>query len=383
MLDSLRVQLAGYPGARIELKEFENGPPVAAPIELRVVGPDLDTLRGLAARVEALLVETPGTLYVQNPVRLQRTDLHVAVDRSKAGMFGIPTVDIDRTVRMGIAGITAGRFRDGTGAGEEYDISVRLAHEGRPRADALDRVHVASLTGEQVPLWQVADLRFAASTPSIERMDRERSVTVTSFVATGYNTDRVTRDALTRLDEVVLPPGYRVVAAGELESRADSFGGIGNAVIVAIFLIVGILVLEFGTFKSTLIVVSVIPLGFVGGVAALLLAGYTLSFTALIGFVALIGIEIKASILLVDFTNQLRLEGVAVDEAIQRAGEVRFVPIVLTTMTAIGGLLPLALEGSSLYSPLAWVIIGGLTSSTLLARLVTPVMYKLLLPSVA
>jgi multidrug efflux pump subunit AcrB len=128
------------------------------------------------------------------------------------------------------------------------------------------------------------------------------------------------------------------------------------------------------------VVASVIPLGVVGGILALLATGYTLSFTAMIGFVALVGIEIKTSILLVDFTDQLRREGATLDDAIQRAGEIRFVPIVLTTMTAIGGLLPLAVQGSGLYSPLAWVIIGGLLSSTLIARLVTPVLYKLLAP---
>lgn len=110
--------------------------------------------------------------------------------------------------------------------------------------------------------------------------------------------------------------------------------------------------------------------------------GYTLSFAAAIGFVALIGIEIKNSILLVDFTNQLRQQGSTLDEAILRAGEIRFLPVLLTTLTAIGGLLPIALGNSNLYSPLAWVIIGGLITSTLLARLVTPVMYKLLTPEI-
>jgi multidrug efflux pump subunit AcrB len=185
------------------------------------------------------------------------------------------------------------------------------------------------------------------------------------------------------LEGVEFPEGYRWEPAGEFESRQESFGGVGNAVIVAVFMVLAILVLEFRTFRSTLIVASVIPLGFVGGIAALWLTGNTLSFTAVIGFVALIGIEIKTSILLVDFTNQLREEGVPLVDAIQQAGEVRFVPIVLTTLTAIGGLLPLAIEGSSLYSPLAWVIIGGLVSSTILARLVTPVMYKLLAPEIA
>jgi multidrug efflux pump subunit AcrB len=185
---------------------------------------------------------------------------------------------------------------------------------------------------------------------------------------------------LKKLEGLKLPPGYRLVPAGEIESRQESFGGIGGAIIVAVFGILAILVLEFRTFKSTLVVASVIPLGIVGGITALWLTGYTLSFAAMIGFVALIGIEIKTSILLVDFTDELRRQGYNLDDAIQRAGEVRFVPIVLTSATAIGGLLPLALEGSSLYSPLAWVIIGGLVSSTLIARLVTPVMYRLLAP---
>jgi multidrug efflux pump subunit AcrB len=190
----------------------------------------------------------------------------------------------------------------------------------------------------------------------------------------------VTKAALAELESLKLPAGYRLQAAGEIESRQSSFGGIGSAVVIATFMILAILVLEFRTFRSTLIVASVIPLGVVGGIVALWLTGNTLSFTAMIGFVALVGIEIKTSILLVDFTNQLRAQGVPLGEAIRRAGEVRFLPIVLTTMTAIGGLLPLALQGSSLYSPLAWVIIGGLVSSTLLARLVTPVMYTLLAP---
>ena len=139
---------------------------------------------------------------------------------------------------------------------------------------------------------------------------------------------------------------------------------------------------EFGSFKATLIVLTVVPLGVAGGLLMLMLTGNDISFIASIGFVALIGIEIKNSILLVDFTNQLRSQGVPLGEAIEQAGEVRFLPILLTSATAIGGLLPLALQNSSLYSPMAWVIIGGLISSTLLARLVTPVVYQLMPPAV-
>jgi multidrug efflux pump subunit AcrB len=172
------------------------------------------------------------------------------------------------------------------------------------------------------------------------------------------------------------------MAAGQAEAQKESFGGLLPAVLVSFFGIVAVLVLEFGSFRSTLIVTAVIPLGMTGAFLALLVSGYTISFTAVIGVIALIGIEIKNSILLVDSANQLRGEGVPLHQAVARAGEIRFLPILLTSATAIGGLLPLALQGSALYSPLAIVIIGGLISSTLLARLVTPVMYLMLAPAI-
>ncbi|MGH7578336.1 MAG: efflux RND transporter permease subunit [Longimicrobiales bacterium] len=380
MLDTLRAELAAFPAARIELHEFENGPPIDAPIAMRVLGSDLDTLRSIAAAVEEVMRATPGTQYVNNPVRLQRTDLRVQIDRGKAGLLDVPTLEIDRALRLGLAGVQAGVLRESTG--DARDIVVRLAGHSRPTPASLDHIHVPSASGRLTPLRQVADVKFEGGVAEIRRIDRERAVTLTSFVQSGHNTDRVTRDVLASLDTVALPSGYRIAAAGEIESRQESFGGIGSAIIVAMFLILGILVLEFGTFRSTLIVASVIPLGVMGGVLALFLTRNTLSFTAMIGFVALTGIEIKTSILLVDFTNQLRARGVGLEEAIRRAGEVRFLPILLTALTAIGGLMPLALQGQALYAPLAWVIIGGLVSSTLLGRIVTPVLYKMLPPTV-
>jgi multidrug efflux pump subunit AcrB len=193
---------------------------------------------------------------------------------------------------------------------------------------------------------------------------------------------KLTQSVLERLGEVKLAAGYSLRAGGELEARQESFGGISTAVLVAMFGILAVLILEFGSFRSMLIVAGVIPLGVAGGLVGLLVTGYTLSFTATIGLVALIGIQIKNSILLVDFSNQLREQGVALEEAITRAAEMRILPILLTSATAIGGLLPLAVQGSGLYSPLAIVIIGGLLSSTLLGGLVTPVMYKLLPPPI-
>jgi len=244
----------------------------------------------------------------------------------------------------------------------------------------LDDVYLAG-AGGPVPLASVATLALEPSPARIYHFDKVRSTTVVADVREGFNTDKVTKAALARLGAEPFPPGVRIVPAGELESRNESFGGLGSAIIVAALGVLAILVLEFRTFRSTVIVASVIPLGIVGGMAALWLSGDTLSFTAMIGFVALMGIEVKNSILLVDFTNHLRREGRSLDEAIEEAGEKRFIPILLTTLTAVGGLLPLVLERSALYSPLALVILGGLISSTLLTRVVTPVLYKLLPPA--
>src|SRR5699024_1901442 len=151
----------------------------------------------------------------------------------------------------------------------------------------------------------------------------------------------------------------------QLQGREESFHGFTKIILVAAFLFIAVLLLQFGTFKSTFIVLSVIPLGIVGAVLALFITGHTLSFVATIGLVALAGIEVKNTILQVDFTNELTEQGMPLIEAIEKAGEARFLPIILTTMTAIGGLIPIALSSNPLISPLAIVMIGGLISSTL------------------
>lgn len=379
-IDGLRDTLNTYISARIYVYEFENGMPVDAPIALRLVGDDLDSIKTYSYKIENIIRDNEGTIYVKNPLNQSITEINVVVNNDKAGMFGVPAIEIDRTVRVGLAGIVASQYR--ASDGKEYSINVRLSGGNVNTLKSLDDMYLSSLTGAQIPLSQLAKIEFSSSPALIQHYNKERSITVSSSVRTGYNTDRVTKEILAKVNKLKLPDGFKLIPAGEIESRKQSFGGIGTAILVAIFGIFAVLILEFRTFKSTLIVLSVIPLGFIGGLIMLYFTGYSLSFAAAIGFVALIGIEIKNSILLVDFTNQLRQTGTPLDEAIIRAGEIRFLPVLLTTLTAIGGLLPIALGNSNLYSPLAWVIIGGLITSTLLARLVTPVMYKLIPPKV-
>lgn len=383
--ETLRGELA-YAGARIEVKEFENGPPLEAPLAIRLLGDDAERLREASAQVARVLASVEGTRDVDDPGRKQQLDLRVEVDHDKAALFGVMPHDVDRALRLAVGGVVAGRYR-APSSDEAEDLRVTLSRGGerslgggpRPEVGVLERLWVEGRTGA-VPLPQVAAMHLEPSPATLRHYLEERSVTVTAQVRPGYNTDRLAKEVQARLSSVQLPRGVRTQVAGELENRQESFGGLGTAILVAVFGVLAVLVLEFRTFKGTLIVASVVPLGVVGGLLALWLSGNTLSFTAVVGFIALMGIEVKNSILLVDFTNHLRERGVPLDQAIAQAGEVRFVPILLTTLTAIGGLVPLVLERSSLYSPLALVILGGLVSSTLLARLVTPVLYKLLPP---
>ena len=382
----LRQAFERFSGARIELKEFENGPPLDAPVAFRVLGSDPQKLIEAATMIEHEFARTPGATLVRNIARERRTDLRVAIDRDKAALSGVSPGDASRVVRLSLAGTIAASFRP-SDRDDEIDVRVILDHPsksplGKPSLDVFEHIYLPTSSGSPVALRQVAELSFEGTPSMLRHYNRERAAVVTAQVSPGFNTDKVTNEVGKRVFALTLPEGTRAVVAGEQESRAESLGGLGGAVIATIFGILAVLVLEFRTFKQTLIVASVIPFGIAGGLVALYLSGDTLSFTANIGFVALMGIEVKNSILLVDFTNQLRSEGMPIDEAIEKAGEVRFLPILLTTATALGGLVPLALERSPLYSPLALVLIGGLISSTLLARVVTPVLYKLLAPAV-
>jgi multidrug efflux pump subunit AcrB len=380
IIQTLQASFAKVVGAKVEVKNFEQGPPVTAPIEIRLVGENLDTLRSLAGKVEQLLKQTPGTIYVNNPVANLKTDIRVAIQKDKARQLGIATADIDQTVRLALAGLNLGSFTDPQG--NERSILLTTPKEDRATLETFEPIYIYNNQGKGIPLSQIADLQFESSTLTIDHYNKNRSVSVSSFVDANYLTDRVLGEAMTKLDQISLPEGYRLTLGGEYETKQESFAGFNTIIIITVFLFIAVLILLFRTFKSTIIVLSVIPLGMVGALIALWITGNSLSFVAIIGLIALAGIEVKTSILLVDFTNQLRKEGVDLDTAIQKSGEIRFLPIVLTTITAIGGLIPVALSTNPLISPLAIVLIGGLISSTILSRIVTPVLYKLLPPRV-
>ena len=382
LIEQLRAKWSSYLGAKVEVKDFEQGQPMISPVEVRVFGENLDTLRNLAGRVEQLLLKTEGTIYTNNPLKNLKSDIKVEINKEKALALGVPMINIDRTVRMALAGFEVGKFLNPKSNGDDYTILLTTKYSSNPNLDVFDNLFVNNVQGTSIPLAQLASLKLETSALSINHQNKIRTISVNSFVQKGYLNDQVIKDVETQMAKMNLPTGYHFEMGGEVESRSQSFGGFGSIILVTLFMFIAVLVLEFKTFKSTLIVLSVIPLGIVGAVLALMVTGNSLSFVATIGIVALAGIEVKNTILLVDFTNQLRAEGKELNAAIEEAGEVRFLPIILTSLTAIGGLLPIAMSSNPLISPLAIVMIGGLISSTLLSRIITPVVYKLMPPRI-
>jgi len=382
LIDSLRKVFILEPSASIQIRNFEQGPPVVAPIEVRLFGNDLDSLRKYSLILENTMKTVPGALYVNNPIHNLKSDIRVALDREKARTLGINNLDFDRTVRLAVSGLDLGTFPGPGNSKDNFHVLVTSPKLERGTLKNFQTLYIPTASNTNIPLNKVAKLELETAPVSINHINKNRYVSITAFVQKGFLTDRVIQEVIQRNKGIHLPAGYEIRMGGEVESRNNSFGGFGTIILVTVFLFITALVVEFGTFKSTLIVLSVLPLGIVGAVIALFISGNSLSFVAIIGIIALAGIEIKNSILLVDFTNQLRREGMNIKEAIRKAGEIRFLPIVLTSLTAIGGLIPIATSDNPLISPLATVIIGGLISSTLLSRVVTPVIYELLPPNI-
>ncbi len=380
LIDELRKKFYGYPGAKIEVKNFEQGPPVIAPVEIKIFGDNLDTLSNIALQMETLLKNTDGTMYVNNPINNNISDIKIKIDKTKAQMFGVSSSDIYRNVRMVVAGLNVGTVSDDNN--NDYDIIVTSPNSGNANMEVFNNLFINNYHGNVIPVRQIASLELETSPVTIRHFNKTRMASVTAFVKRGYLNDNVNKKVIAQLNRIKFPEGYTYTMGGEIETRGKSFSGFGTIILATVFLFLAVLILAFKTFKSTLIVLSVIPLGMIGAITALLITGNSLSFVAIIGLIALAGIEVKNSILLVDFTNQMREAGKPLEAAIREAGEIRFLPILLTTLTAIFGLLPIAISTNPLISPLAIVIIGGLISSTLLSRIVTPVMYKLLPPDI-
>ncbi|MEO6231841.1 MAG: efflux RND transporter permease subunit, partial [Ferruginibacter sp.] len=381
LIKILRLKFKDFPYAKIEIKDFEQGTPIEANIVVRVFGENQDTLRALSFKVEDILRKHPGTFYINNELNVNKSDVKIKIDKEKARTLGVLTSDIDKVIRMAVAGLNVGDYIDDRG--DARNVVITLPREKFSNLDALKNLYVNNIQGTPVQIDQVASIGFEMSPTAINHFNKSRFAKVTSLTKDNVLANDVLKDIVPELNKLKLPSGYYYKLSGEAESEGDALGGnFLSIILLSAFLFIGVLLLQFKTFKGIIIVLSIIPLGILGGVLLLLITGNPMSLVSIIGFIGLSGIQVKNSLLLVDFTNQLRAEGYSIDEAIKMAGETRFLPVVLTSITAICGLLPIALNPNPLVAPLAIVLIGGLISSTILSRIVTPVMYKLIPPTI-
>jgi len=372
-VQKMREALDSYPGARISVKELEQGPPYDAPIQIFVTGDDLDLLRELSAGMEDMIRAQPGAINIENQFVKTNTELYFDINKEKANMLGVPVIEIDKVIRTVVNGLDIGSFRDPEG--DEFDIVLKMKGVKEFAPADLDRVYVSSMSGRQIPIRQFVDLEMRQVPSSISRYDLGRTAEILAEVHPDYSLDDVMDPVLEQLEEYSMPAGFSYHIGGELEGRDDAFGGMNNAILIAIISIFAVLVLQFRSLRQPLLVFIAIPFAFTGMIWALLITGNTFSFTAFVGLTSLVGIVVNNSIILVDYINVLRRRGVELKEALMTAAETRLVPISLTALTTIAGLLPLTLQGGSMWAPMGWTIIGGLLVSTLLTQMIVPVSY--------
>jgi HAE1 family hydrophobic/amphiphilic exporter-1 len=340
-------------------------------VELR--GHDLEVAARLAERVAAVMATVPGIADVRVGREEGLEERTIEVDAARAADLGLTPPDIARTLETYVLGRVATRLRD---AGDEYDIRVMLREQDRARVDQLAGLPIVSARGV-VPVSAVAAVGARRGPASIEREGQERVLSIV-----GGLSDRplsaVVADLEDALAAIERPTGFTVEIAGEAREQADTFSGLGVGVALAILLVFAVMAVQFESLRDPLLVMSAVPFGFVGVIAALVATGTTFSLNAFLGCIVLVGIAVNNAIVLVDAANLIcRERGLDLATALIEAGRRRLRPILMTTSTTVLGVLPIALslgEGSEIQAPLARVVIGGLAVSTLITLFLLPVL---------
>ncbi|HYG59771.1 MAG TPA: efflux RND transporter permease subunit, partial [Symbiobacteriaceae bacterium] len=350
--------------------------PGGVPIEVLIKGDDLSVLTELAAQVAGEIRLVEGTRAVATSVDEGLPEVQIRVDRSRAAAYGLSPSHIAAAVQAAVKGQNVSQYRVG---GTEIDIRLQATEESRRDLNALSNLLVVSQTGQAVPLSDVASIRKGSGPTLVEREEQARVVKVTGQL---YNRDlgSVMDDVKLRVNALAMPPGYVVDYGGQNREMEDAFGGLIKALGFAVILVYLVMAAQFESFLHPFVIMFTVPLSFVGAILALVVTGRSLDISGMIGVILLVGIVVNNAIVLVDYINQQRRSGKGRDEAVRIAGPTRLRPVLMTTLTTLLGLFPLAMgltEGSELQAPMATVVIGGLGLSTLLTLVVIPVVYTL------
>ena len=347
-------------------------------VVLKIFGEDLTQLADYARQAGAVVGQVPGAedVYVEQVTGLPQ--IVVRLDRTRLARFGLGVEEVNRTVQTAFAGQTAGQVFEQE---RRYDLVLRLRGDLRRDIESVRQLFIATPSGQQVPLEQVATVALEEGPNQIQRDDTKRRVSV-AFNVRGRDVETVVREVQQRLSQRVrFAPGYYTTYGGQFENLQQATERLSVAVPVALGLIFVLLFFTFHSVKQALLIFTAIPLSAIGGVLALWLRGMPFSIPAGVGFIALFGVAVLNGIVLIGYFNQLKTEGVAdLYERIRKGTEVRLRPVLMTATVASLGFLPMALAtsaGAEVQRPLATVVIGGLVTATLLTLLVLPVLYAL------
>lgn len=373
LVNALRAEFDNWQQAKITVKEFTQGPVTDQPIAIRLISESLTDLERVAKDLADKMAETEGTINIDNPIGVANTELNLHIDYDKAGLSNIDINVLDNTLQSVLTGTYIGRFNDKNG--ENYPILVRNKN---PDINTLSDVYVTSLTGQQIPLIQVVKTELQKGQSDYFHYQKLRMAKISADAAKGYSVKMLTETFVQYIDQYNLPMGMYYTLGGEEESRQESFAGLTQIMLITAIGIFAVLVLQFKSFLQPLIIFSSIPFAMAGSIIGLYLAGLSFSMMAFIGLISLFGIVVNNAIILIDSTNRNLAEGLSKQQSVLKASATRFTPILLTTLTTIGGLIPLTLYGGGLWQPLGVVLISGLCVSALSSFLLVPVLTELL-----
>lgn len=346
------------------------------PLQVNIMGDDFETLEVLSDQVAAIVKKVPGTRDVDTSASKGRPEVMIRLDREKASLYGYDAGKMALLIRSSINGVVATEYKV---AGTEIDVNVQLEEASRKTLEDLKNMPILTQYGVSVPLSYIADIEVTEGYDTIKREDQERIIYVSSDVYKRSLGD-VVKDIQAKIDDVPLPDGYSIEIEGQHKLMEEAFGELTLALVLAVILVYAVMAAQFESFIYPFTIMFTVPFAAIGVVLGLLLTGRSFNVPAFMGIIMLAGIVVNNAIVLVDYINQLKSEGVPAREAIIQAGPTRLRPVLMTTLTTVLGLVPLALgigEGAEIQAPLATVVIGGLLASTLLTLIATPVIYSL------
>ncbi|USG66891.1 efflux RND transporter permease subunit [Brevibacillus ruminantium] len=388
VVDDLRNKLNRFPGARVRVSESggmmlpglggQGFGGSSAPISYALRGSDEATLKDLAERLTNAIADVDGIREADNTLEESRPEIQVRLNRMKAAGLGITQSALTSTIQTALRDQVATRMETG---GSEIDVTLKLDKERTASMQDIENLLMTTPRGEIIQVKEVADVVIAGGPQSIQRYNQARVVNVTGMLAPGRDLGSVSEELNRVIANFPVPPGYVIEKQGQNQQLDETTKGMILAFGLAVVLVYIILAAQFESLVYPLSIMLSVPLSFFGASFSLWVTGRTLSIPAFIGIILLTGIVVRNAIVLVDFINVLRRQGMGRTEAILTASPIRLRPIMMTTLCTVMGLFPLALgigEGGASQSPMATVVIGGLLFSTLLTLIVIPVVYSLL-----